>query len=84
MRGLFDPTVKSKVDSCKTMKDTGNILANWLKGDVTGKRVIPDINFRDNCYSELKILYCAHEEARQIPIEYMEMFGEDDGIEMYN
>ena len=85
MRKLLAPQAKSEVDFREATKDASNILAKWSNDDVAGTRAfIPDLQFRDNCYAALKIFACAQEEAKQIPIEYIEMFGDGDGIGMYN
>ena len=85
MRGLLHPSVKSEVDYAEVTKDTSNILAKWLDGNAAGTSAfVPDIEFREQCYAALKIFSCAGEEAKQIPLEYIDMFEEDDGIGMYN
>jgi len=85
MRGLLDPSVKDEVDYAEATKDTNNILAQWEQDKAAGTRAfIPDLQFRDECYAALKIFSCAEEESKLIPMEYIEMFGEDDGIGMYN
>lgn len=85
MRKLLGPEAKSEVDFSEASKDASNILAKWSNDDVAGTRAfIPDLQFRDDCYAALKIFACAQEEAKQIPIEYIGMFGEGDGIGMYN
>ena len=77
--------MRSKVDYSKATKDGGNIPTKWLNGSAAGDRAfIPNIKFRDDCYAALKIFLCAQEEATQISVEYMEIFGKDDGIGMYN
>ena len=85
MRRLLDPSMKSEVDYDEATKDGSNILAKWQTGEAAGTSAfIPDIQYRDDCYAALKIFACAEEEAKLIPMEYVEMFGEDDGIGMYN
>ena len=85
MRGLLDPSMKSEVDYAEATKDGSNILTKWQSGEAAGTRAfIPNLQFRDECYAALKIFSCAEEEAKQIPLEYVGMFGEDDGIGMYN
>ena len=85
MRKLMSPATKSEVDFCEAAKDASNILSKWSNDDVAGTRAfIPHLQFRDDCYAALKIFACAQEEAKQIPIEYIKIVGEDDGIGMYN
>ena len=85
MRGLLHPSVKDEVDYAEATKDSSNILTHWMKGEAAGTRAfIPDINYRDQCYAALKIFSCASEEAKKIPFEFAEAFGEDDGIDLYN
>ena len=45
---------------------------------------IPDLKDRDECYADLEIYSCAGKEAKQIPQEYIEYYGEDDSIRIYN
>ena len=85
MRKLMDPTVKGDVDFAEATMDCSNILRHWINGDAAGTAAfIPDLEDRDICYAALKIFSCAAEEAKLIPQEYVEMFGEDDGIGIYN
>ena len=77
--------MKSEVNYDEATKDGSNILAKWQSGEAAGMRAfIPDIEYRDDCYVALKIFSCAEEEAKLITMEYVEMFGKDDGIGMYN
>jgi len=85
LRGLLDPSIKYEVDYHEATKDGCNVLSCWRNGDAAGRRAfIPDTRTRDECYAALKIFSCAEEEAKRIPSEYVEMFGEDDGIYIYN
>ena len=84
-RKLLSPAAKSEVDFCEATKDANNILSKWSNDDVAGTRSFtPNLPFRYDCYAALKVFACAQDEAKQIPIEYIDMFGEDDGIGMYN
>ena len=85
MRRLLHPSVKYEVDFAEATQDSSNIYRYWIKGEAAGTAAfIPDIGDRDACYSALKIFSCAADEAKLIPQEYVEMFGEDDGIGIYN
>lgn len=85
MRDLLALATKSEVDFREATKDTSNVLAKWSNDNVADTRAfIPDLEFCHDCYAALKIFSCAQEEAKHIPIKYIEMFGDDDGIGMYN
>ena len=84
MRGLLAPSAKYEVDFDKARQECANILTAWTNGDAVGTRAfIPDIKYRDECMAALAIHSCAEEEARQIPIKYLDYFGEC-GTWMYN
>ena len=84
MKGLMHPSVKYEVDFEETTKDVSYLLSRWTNNEPVGTRAfIPDPKERDKCYSALKIFLCAYDEAKQIPIEYIENFG-DDGYHVYN
>lgn len=85
LRGLLDPSIKFEVDYQEATKDGSNVLSCWRKGDAAGTSAfIPSMQSRDECYNALKIFSCAEDESKQIPVEYVETFGEDDGIYIYN
>ena len=84
MRALLDPKLRSEIDFEEATQGCSNIFAEWSKGNCAGARAfIPGIVDRDRCIAALKIHACAVEEAKSIPAEYCEMFGED-GYWMYN
>ena len=85
IRKLLSPAAKSEVDFCEATKDASNILSKLWNDHVAGTRAfIPNLPFFHDYYAALKIFVCAQEEVKQILIEYIKMFGEDDGIGMYN
>ena len=45
---------------------------------------ITNLNNCDECCTAVKIYLCEGNEAKQIPIEYIELFGGDDSIHIYN
>ena len=76
--GLLASVATSEVDFREATKDASNILVKWLHEDYACTRAfIFDLQFRDDCSAALKIFSCAQEKAKQIPIEYIEMFGKD-------
>ena len=84
MRGLLAPSAKYEVDFDEARQECTNILTAWTNGNAAGTRAfIPDIEYRDECMAALAIYSCAEEEARQIPIEYVDHFGEC-GTWIYN
>ena len=45
---------------------------------------MPDFKYRDQCYAALDIFSCASGEAKEIVVEFVEAFEEDNGIYLYN
>ena len=84
MRGLLDPAVRSEVDYEEAVKDVSNVWIHWSNGEAAGKRAfIPTVEDRDQCYAALRIFSYAADEAKLIPQEFCEEFGEW-GIGVYN
>ena len=84
MRGLLDPKVKAEVDYEEAAKDASNVWLQWSQGEAAGKRAfIPTIENRRECFAALMIFSHAANEAKVIPKEFTNAFG-DMGISIYN
>ena len=85
MQKLTNLQVKEEVDYVEANRDVSNILTRWMNGDAAGTRAfIPDLKHRDDCYAALKIFSCAEEESKKIRLEYLSLFGRDEGVDIYN
>jgi len=85
MKSLMASPVKFEVDFEEAAKDCGNIFLWWIDNQAAGTRAfIPSYKDREVCANARVVYSCATKEASQIPLEYCDEFGDEEGTHMYN
>ena len=85
MRGLLDSNVRCEVDYVEARREFAHILFRWRKGTPVGaKAFIPTEADRNKCLNALNILDAAIAERETIVEEYVDAFGEEEGVHIYN
>ena len=85
MRGLLDASIRCEVDYVEARKEVAHILFRWRNGTPAGARAfIPGEADKRKCWNALMILDASIAERDRIVEEYVDAFGEDDGVHIYN